>query len=94
MSASPSSASRLGTKLEIHYGVATSQSNAAACPVLKQPKSQITNPTAYIAQPMLLAFAILGQPGCPSPPAEKASTRPPSRLNYPLESTMAVSAIF
>jgi hypothetical protein len=30
--------------------------------VLKQPKSQITNPPAYIAQPMLLAFAILRQP--------------------------------
>ena len=32
MSASPSSASRLGTKLEIHDGVATSQSNAEAWP--------------------------------------------------------------
>jgi hypothetical protein len=30
----PSSASRLGTKVEIHLGVAPSQSNAAACPVL------------------------------------------------------------
>src|SRR5215470_2534972 len=40
MSASPASASRLGTKLEIHDGAATSQSNAAAWPVLKQQKSQ------------------------------------------------------
>jgi hypothetical protein len=35
MSASPSSASRLGTKLEIHHGVATFQSNTGAWPALK-----------------------------------------------------------
>ena len=35
MSASPSSASRLGTKLEIHHGVAAFQSNSGAWPALK-----------------------------------------------------------
>ena len=35
MSASPSSASRLGTKLEIHHGVAAFQSNSGACPAHK-----------------------------------------------------------
>src|SRR3954449_10348510 len=35
MSASPNSASRLGTKLEIHQGVTATQSNAGAWPTLK-----------------------------------------------------------
>jgi len=36
LSASPSSASRLGTKLEIHQGVAARQSNSGAWPALKK----------------------------------------------------------
>jgi hypothetical protein len=50
MSASPNSASRLGTKLEIHQGVATTQSNAGAWPhaqVAKKPNRK----SGYVNRP-------------------------------------------
>ena len=46
LSASPISASRFGTKLEIHHGVVSFQSNTGVWPLLKYPKSQIAKPAA------------------------------------------------
>ena len=62
MIANPTSASRLGTKLEIHHDLATSQSiteNVACAQVAKKPDYK----SGYvIAQPMLLALGIRLQP--------------------------------